>query len=111
MKLQNKIAVIANNLDTFDVDCAITVALKITDDTCKMDEQQKALFMHLYDALIEPKSALFDESVFDLIEIGRNDASSFVFEEIKILREMAMNEIGRPHMKNFKAMVRRLLQE
>jgi len=111
MKLQNKMAVIAADLDTFNIDCAITLALKITDDSCKMDAQQRALFMELYDALDAPKSSLFDHSVHALIDIGRRDASSFIFAEIKTLREMGMKKIGKEHMKNFKAMVRRLLQE
>jgi hypothetical protein len=111
MKLHDKMAVIAADLDAFNIDCAITIALKITDDTCKMDATQRALFMQLYDALRAPQSTLFDHSVHSLIEIGRNDPSSFVFGEIKTLREMGMRKIGKHHMKSFKAMVRRLLQE
>lgn len=100
---------IAASLDQFEIDCAITVALKITDDSCKMDEEQRAVFMALYDALPSLQSDLFDESVFGLIEIGRNNPSSFIFSEIRKLREMAMDAISQPKMKAFKAMVRELL--
>ena len=37
-----KLTLIASSLDAFEVDCAITVALKITDDSCKMDDEQRA---------------------------------------------------------------------
>lgn len=106
-----RILQIAAGLDLFGVDCAITVALKITDDSCKMDDAQRAPFMALYDALPGRESTLFDSSVFDLIEIGRNDPTAFVFGEIRDLRQMAMDAIGRPKMKAFKAFVRAQLQE
>lgn len=101
-----KIAAVAAGLSPFEIECAITVALKIADDSCKMNETQKALFMMLYDAIPAPKTSLFDETVYDLINIGRSDPTAFVFEEIGKLREMAMETIGRPKMKAFKAAVR-----
>jgi hypothetical protein len=102
-----KLSAVAKELSDFERDCAITVALKITDDSCKMDEEQRALFMALYDALPEQSSDLFSPTVFSLIEIGRNDPSAFIFSEIKQLREMAMDDITRPKMKSFKAEVRK----
>ena len=101
------VARIAVSLDTFDTDCAITVALKITDDTCKMDEEQRALFMALYDALPSRKTELFDDSVFDLIALGRTTPSASVYAAIKPLRQMAMDAITRPKMKSFKASIRK----
>ncbi len=105
------IKLIAAGLEPFHVDCAITVALKITDDSCKMDDSGRALFMELYDALPEYKSDYFDATVFEIITIGRNDPSAYVFGEIRILREAAMDMIGKPRMKEFKAMVRSQLRE
>lgn len=106
MRTTDSIAAVAVGLDAFETDCAITVALKITDDSCKMDEEQRALFMALYDRIPVPATTLFDSTVFDLIAIGRNDPSAFVFAEIKSLREAAMEKITRPKMKAFKAAVR-----
>lgn len=102
-----KLAQVAGALQPFEVDCAITVALKITDDSCKMDDEQRELFMMLYDLLPAPASVLFDETVFSLIEIGRKNPSAFVFSEIRELREMAMEKITRPKMKAFKAAIRK----
>jgi hypothetical protein len=101
------VARIAASLDAFDTDCAITVALKITDDTCKMDDEQRALFMLLYDTLPSKNTVLFDAAVFDLIAAGRTAPSASVYDAIKLLRETAMKEITRPKMKAFKSSIRK----
>lgn len=105
-----KIAVVANNLSGFEKDCAITVALKITDDSCKMDEYEKNVFMLLYDALLSYESNFFERSVFDIIFLGRNNPSAQTYAQIKKLRESAMDMITRPKMKEFKANIRKELQ-
>jgi len=101
------VARVAASLDQFDTDCAITVALKITDDSCKMDEEQRALFMAVYDALPGRNTALFDADVFDLIAAGRTMPSAQIFATIKPLRQAAMDTITRPKMKAFKASIRK----
>jgi hypothetical protein len=100
------IAKVAADLDTFGRDCAVTVALKITDDSCKMDDEQRALFMALYDALPRYESAMFDESVHELIREARKSPSALLFGEIKKERERAMAIITKEKMKTFKATVR-----
>jgi hypothetical protein len=105
----NPIAKVAARLDTFARDCAVTVALKISDDSCKMDEEQRAVFMALYDALEPFKSELFDESVYALIHTARNSPTATIFAQIKKEREMAMAIITQEKMKSFKASVRAAL--
>jgi hypothetical protein len=102
---------IARTLDLFERSCAITVALKITDDSCKMDEASRAIFMTLYDQLPSKKNRIFDESVFEVIAIGREHPSAFIYARIKHLREKGMDEIGRPRMKAFKADIREKLRQ
>lgn len=102
----DKINDVAAALDSFECYCAITVALKITDDSCKMDNYEKSLFMDLYDALPTKESHLFENSVFDVIYLGRNNPSAQTYSHIKILRETAMDVISRPRMKVFKTSVR-----
>lgn len=97
---------VANDLDTFGRDCAVTVALKITDDSCKMDEEQRGLFMALYDALPSHKSEIFDDSVYALIAETRSHPSASLYARIKKEREMAMAIITQERMKIFKASVR-----
>lgn len=100
---------IAAGLDPFGRDCAVTVALKITDDSCKMDDDQKALFMALYDALESYTSQIFDHSVHTLIQEARSAPTVGHFEQIKQEREMAMAIITQEKMKSFKASVRAAL--
>jgi len=97
---------VAAHLDTFARDCAVTVALKISDDSCKMDEEQRAVFMALYDMLPTYTSDLFDDEVHDLIREARNFPSASLYAQIKKEREMAMAIITQDKMKSFKATVR-----
>ncbi len=97
---------VAADLDTFARDCTVTVALKITDDSCKMDEEQRAVFMALYDALPSHKSAIFDDYVYVLIAEARSAPSASLYARIKKEREMAMAIITQENMKIFKAAVR-----
>jgi len=97
---------VANDLDTFARDCAVTVALKITDDSCKMDDEQRAIFMALYDALPPYTSEMFDEEVYVLIRQARDLPSASLFARIKKEREMAMAIITQEKMKSFKSSVR-----
>ncbi|MDP3464828.1 MAG: hypothetical protein Q8R86_03540 [Sulfuricurvum sp.] len=100
------IAKVATSLDIFAKDCAVTVALKISDDSCKMGEDGRAVFMALYDALEPFKSDLFDESVYSLIHTARNFPTAALFAQIKKERERAMAIITQEKMKLFKASVR-----
>lgn len=102
----NPIAKVASDLDPFACDCAVTVALKITDDSCKMDEEQRALFMALYDHLLPYKSTLFDDDIHILIRQTRANPTATLYAQIKKEREMAMAIITQEKMKIFKASVR-----
>lgn len=97
---------VAHDLDAFARDCAVTVALKITDDSCKMDEEQRELFMALYDALPPHTSEIFDVGVYALIAEARSAPNASLFARIKKEREMAMAIITQEKMKIFKASVR-----
>lgn len=107
--MTNPLNKVAAGLDVFGRDCAITVALKITDDSCKMDDEQRALFMALYDALEPYVSQIFDGSVHALIQEARSTPTASNFGRIKQEREMAMAIITQEKMKAFKASVRAAL--
>lgn len=100
------IAVVAHSLDTFGRDCAVTVALKISDDSCKMDDEQRALFMALYDALPPYESGIFADDIHTLIRDMRTHPSAAHFARVKKERETAMAIITQEKMKPFKASVR-----
>lgn len=104
-----RLPTIAKNLDAFERECCITVALKIADDSCKMDEYEKSVFMALYDSLETKESDFFSSDVFDTIQRARETPSAKVYAQIKQLREAAMDMITRPKMKAFKASIRERL--
>jgi hypothetical protein len=74
---------VAEGLDTFGCDCAVTVALKISDDSCKMDDEKRALFMALYDHLSPYKSMLFDDGIHTLIRQTRANPTETLYTQIK----------------------------
>jgi len=100
---------VAAELDSFERDCAITVALKIVDDSCKMDEYEKSLFIKLYESIPQKESSFFQESVFELIKEAKKSPTAKIYTAIKKERERAMEMITRPKMKAFKASVRQRL--
>ena len=102
---------LANSLSDFERDCAITVALKIVDETCKMDEYDKSIFIRLYDAIEQKQSNYFAQEVFIIIQEARHMPSAQLYAKIKKYREEAMEMITRPKMKAFKAGVRTALSE
>jgi hypothetical protein len=106
----NKIDSVASTLTQFEQFCAITLALKIADDSCKMNDYERSLFMALYDAM--PKQTdVFDKSLFEIIKEARLNPTAQLYAKIKPLREDAMNTITKPNMKAFKASVREKLQK
>lgn len=97
---------VAKKLGDFEKSCAITVALKISDDSCKMDFYEKSVFMGLYESLIKGPTDFFSSEVFELIDRAREKPDAKIFAEVKVLRESAMDMITRPKMKAFKASIR-----
>jgi 2-iminoacetate synthase ThiH len=104
-----RIPKIASSLDEMQNECLITLALKITDDTCKMDDYERSVFMVLYDALPSYQSNFFKPEVFDVITKGRNEPTAQIYATIKPLREAGMKYVTRPNMKAFKATIRNKL--
>ena len=97
---------VATELDEFHKYCAVTVALKIADDSCKMDEYERSLFMNLYSFLLAYRSDLFEHDAHQLIRDAQENPTASLYAEIKKEREMAMKIITRNKMKAFKAFVR-----
>lgn len=104
--MMNPYKIVADNLDTFAKDCAVTVALKISYDSCKMNAEQRAVFMALYDALPSYESHIFDDTIHPLIHEARTAPTAAHYGRIKKEREMAMSIITKEKMKAFKASAR-----
>ena len=97
---------VAAELDTFGRDCAVTVALKISDDSCKMDDEKRAVFMELYEALPSYQSEIFDEDIHEVIGRMLANPDASLFARVKREREKAMAIITQERMKAFKSSVR-----
>ena len=97
---------IAASLEPIQKECAVTLALKIVDDSCKMDDYERSVFMEIYDAMPKFRSELFEDSVFTIIAEGRVQSTAKLFAQIKALREAGMEYVTRPGMKAYKAAIR-----
>jgi len=89
-----------------DVDCAITVMLKILDGKCKMAPDEKRVMAHLYHATRDLPSWHFGDAEHALIDEGRgrhDDAFKLHIYERRVLAE---SMLSRPVMKAFKARIR-----
>jgi len=104
-KLQ-QLSDVAMKLSDFEKVCAITVALKISDESCKMDLYECSVFMRLYDYILKTAPSFFTDEVFTLIKQVQEEPSMKLISEVKALRESAMDMITRPKMKAFKASIR-----
>lgn len=91
-------------------ECMITLALKIVDDSCKMDDYERGVFMQVYDAMQDYHSDFFESDIFELIEETRQNPTAMLFAKIKPFRQAGMEYVGRPKMKSFKAYVRQELR-
>jgi len=101
-----RIPSIALGMDGFTKYCAITVALKIADDSCKMNNYEKEVFMMLYDAVKDLENELFN-NIFNTIKLAQENPTAKIYAKIKRLREDAMDVITQPKMKAFKAEFRK----
>jgi len=93
-------------LSPSDVDCAITVMLKILDGKCKMAPEEKQVMAWLYDAVRELPSQRFGVDEHALVARGRAALDEPMREQIYERRVLAESVLSRPVMKAFKAMIR-----
>ncbi len=101
--------IVERELSVADVDCTVAVALKIIDKKCQMDEDSKALFMQLYDAIEGKQSKLFDQNIFLLISQAREKPCLEVLDIIHQKRLYVMDQLNKSVMKAYKRKVRELV--
>ena len=94
-------------LSPTQIDCAITVMLKIIDGKCKMRSEEKMVMTLLYDQIKTQPGQILTFEIHSLIADARNrsydDALKMLIYEKRLLAETA---ISRPVMKQFKAFIR-----
>jgi hypothetical protein len=95
-------------LSPIDIDCVVTVMLKILDGKCKMQSAEKTAMTQLYDQVKFKAGLLLEETLHPLIAKAResenDEALKMLIYEKRLLAETA---ISRPVMKRFKAMIRK----
>jgi len=104
-------ALVKEYFSALEVDCTITVALKILDKKCQMDAHSQACFMALYEAVIPYKSEIFEADIHKLIADSKKEACLQTLDAIHEKRVYAMDIIPKPVMKAFKQRVRILMAE
>ena len=92
--------------NTTDVDCTITVVLKILDGKCKMLAGEKAAIMEIYDVVRNFPGLLFNNETHTTIDSARIKPDRVVIYKIHELRVYAESKIPKPIMKKYKAMLR-----
>ncbi len=89
-----------------DVDCAVTVMLKIIDGKCKMRPTEKLVMTHLYQAVRELPGIQLGADIHSLIAQAGAQPDESMKLHIYEKRVLAETMISRPVMKAFKAMIR-----
>ena len=93
-------------LTASDVDCAVTVMLKILDGKCRMRPTEKQVMTHLYHALRERPGIQLGADIHRLIAQAGAQPDESMKLTIYEKRVLAETMISRPVMKAFKAMIR-----
>jgi len=106
---QNTIATWArcNIVDPLEIDCVVTLMLKILDGKCKMNEADKEIAVQLYDAVgHRPGLRLTASNCHALIAEARQENDEALKMRIYEQRLLAETMLSRPVMKAFKARLR-----
>ncbi|MCG8613227.1 MAG: hypothetical protein MI864_22175 [Pseudomonadales bacterium] len=115
MKVQTRIApanleqwLDRHALSSAEIDCATAVMLKILDNKCKMNPEEKAVMNALYEGIKHLSGLLLDIEMHNLIAHCKqqdhlDEKQRFYIYEKRVLAETM---ISRPVMKEFKKRIR-----
>ncbi|WP_150051495.1 MULTISPECIES: hypothetical protein [Methylomonas] len=97
----------AYELNPIQVDCAVTVMLKILDGKCKMPEHEKVIMTLLYDRIKMRKGQILNNELHALIAQARVQPTDETLKmQVYEQRLLAETALTRPVMKKFKAYIR-----
>lgn len=95
-----------NPLAPIEIDCVVTVMLKILDGKCKMAADEKTVMAALYQATKRQVGKLLPAGLHELIAQAEASQSETLTLEIYEQRLLAETMLSRPVMKQFKARIR-----
>jgi hypothetical protein len=87
------------------VDCLITLMLKILDGKCKMDEDTQMSARVIYAHAHRNRSHLFDPCIHDFIARVFDEPDLLSLRHVRELRVYAESVIAKPVMKGFKQFI------
>lgn len=93
------------------IDCTTAVMLKILDGKCKMLPDAQCLLRAIYSVTRNREGKLFDAEVHRIIQQAGCSSSLDLSEKIHRLRLQAEEEIPKPRMKRYKAMLAEVFQK
>lgn len=96
-----------------EIEYASKLALKMLDDSCKMDSHDRRVFFNVYDAICDRSDINLNDDVNKLILLARNRESIYSKKEyahiVHACRLEIIPSMLKVHMKAYKAMVRKNL--
>jgi hypothetical protein len=101
------------NFSAIEIEYASKLALKMLDDSCKMDSHDRRVFFNVYDAICDRDDIILNDDINKLIVLARNRDSIYSTKEyahiVHACRLEVIPSMLKVHMKAFKAMVRKNL--
>ena len=96
--------------ETIQIEYAAKLALKMLDDSCKMNNQEREIFFNVYDALSDRKDIPLNDEMNQLIRIARDRKTIYSKPEYANIVHACKLEVIpnmiKVHMKAYKKMVR-----
>ncbi|MEA3314946.1 MAG: hypothetical protein U9Q30_03750 [Campylobacterota bacterium] len=103
-----------NPINEEQVQYATILALKILDDSCKMDMDNYNLFMAVYDGINDKVPTPLDKKVHKIVELSRCDDPIIPKQEYKEvihnLRVAMMKDMDKSKMKSYKKTIWDILE-
>lgn len=89
----------------------VKLAVKILDEHCKMSDEEKMIFMAVYDGILERENTPFTGSLHQIIQLAKADnpivAGAVYKEAIHEICEEMLKTMFKPIMKGYKGYVRK----
>ncbi len=100
-----------HNFEPIEIEYASKLALKMLDDSCKMNAHDREVFFNVYDALCDREDIDFSDDVNKMIQLGRDRNTILAKPEyaaaIHACKEEIIPQMLKVHMKAYKQMVRK----
>lgn len=98
------------HFEPIQIEYACKLALKMLDDACKMSHEERRVFFHIYDAIVDREDIELTGEVNKLILLARDRNTIFSKQEfapmVHACRMEVIPNMLKVHMKAYKKMVR-----